>query len=107
MAMMAITTSNSIKVKPQSLRVMVYALRKAKKKTESPRRGRLSEKKTQKDFRAPGSDTQTWRLSAQLRTELPGSAQAEMHDGKGANAPTQRLDIPPGATANNYLLAPG
>jgi hypothetical protein len=52
-------------------------------------------------------DMQAWRLSAQLRTELPGSAQAEMQDGKGTNAPTQRLDIPPGATANDYLFAPG
>jgi len=55
---MAITTSNSIKVKPRSLRVMVYALRSTKKKTECPRRGRLPEKKTKSDrnnyFLAPG-----------------------------------------------------
>ena len=43
---MEITTSNSIKVKPRSLRVMASAPRKTKEKTKSPRRARLPELKS-------------------------------------------------------------
>src|SRR5262245_37273096 len=55
MAMMLITTSNSIKVKPQSLRAMVEALGKTKKKSESPRRERLPKRK-----RGKMSGCQAW-----------------------------------------------
>ena len=56
---MAITTSNSIKVKPRSLRVMVYALRKTK--NESPRRGRLP-RRTTSCARITGAFTRTHPL---------------------------------------------
>src|SRR5271166_2474918 len=49
-AMMAITTSSSTKVKPQNLRLMFKALEKMIKKQKPKRRGRLAEKKTDKEF---------------------------------------------------------
>src|SRR5262245_7848857 len=51
--MMLITTSNSIRVKPRCLRVMVHALQKVEKENRNLRPVRLPDKKTPKDFRDP------------------------------------------------------
>jgi hypothetical protein len=84
---------------------MASGIRKRKPKAHDV--GSFPGKKPEKNLRAPGLDMQAYRLSAQLGTERPGSAQAEMQVGKAMNASAQRLDIPPGTTANNYLGARG
>jgi hypothetical protein len=85
---------------------MVYALRKTKKKPESPRRGSIIEEQT-KYVRAPVLVMQTWRHSAQFleRTSLISASRNAVW--QGTNAPTHQSGISPEATDYHYFFVPG